>query len=560
MRRWLSWSLAPLTLLVLAAIVTLSLALWVDTESNPANAIGTDTLAAPTGLGLVAAGGNNTLTWTPTSSTWAGGYTVQRSLTSGSGYSFLATVPGQASNGYVDAVGSGGFETVTFMSVTSLVQTTASTSMVITKPAGTVLNDLLIATVSTQNDTTISPPAGWTQLGQLTEQNDVTMGVWYRVAGGSEPASYTFTWDSSRESNGAILRYDGADPVAPIDVSAITSNETSSPLAPSVTTTVSNAVVLRLFGSEGEVLESPVGDTYPGATTGRYAIETSCACSVSVSSAGADAAQATAGASGTASFSITDSEQWVAATVALTPNYVPPSTYYYVVNAYFQNWTSPNSNEASGSGGGGFIVARLGAWGTGTSHTAPAGTDRALVFVAGAEGSAGLPDLTSVTYGGQALTQIVQDNAGASTFDAAEIWVLSEAGIAAASGSTFIVNWTNSPDNLSYAHAFYSDVNQASLTGATAINNSDAATPNPITTASLATANGDMVVTGVISGNPGSYTAGNGFTLAVSTSFDSTATLGAAEKRATGAAETPSMQHSGPNRQAIGGIVLQATP
>ena len=531
MRRWLSWSLAPLTILALATIVTLSLALWVDTESNAANAIGTDTLAAPTGLGLVAAGGNNTLTWTPTTSTWAAGYTVQRSLTSGSGYAFLATVPGQASNGYVDAVGSGGFETVTFMSVTSLVQTTESTSMVITKPAGTVLNDLLIATVSTQNDTTISPPAGWTQLGQLTEQNDVTMGFWYRVAGGSEPASYTFTWTQSERSNGAILRYSGVDPAAPIDASAITNGDNSSPTAPAVTTTVSNAMVVRLFGAEGEGLESPVSDTYPPATTGRYAIETACGCSRSVTSAGADATQASAGSSGTAAFSITAGNQWVAATVALTPNYVPPTTYYYVVNAYFQNWTSPNSNEASGSGTAP-TVARLGSWATGFSHTAQAGSNRALVFVWAAEDISSAPSNSAVTYGGQAMTLVASRSAGTGSYNSVEVWILNETGIAAASGSAFVVTPVGSPpsDAAGASHAFFGGVNQASLTGATAVASTDVSTPNPITTAALANTSGDMVIVGAAAGFAGTYTPQNGFALGTNEVLSLTMTLGTSGK------------------------------
>jgi hypothetical protein len=105
-------------MLALTLIVGVSLALGVDTEANAAKALSTNTLAAPSSLTASdSPPGSVTLNWTSTGSTWAGGYQVHRSVTSGSGYGFLASVPGQSSPSYVDPVGGGGFETVTFMSV-----------------------------------------------------------------------------------------------------------------------------------------------------------------------------------------------------------------------------------------------------------------------------------------------------------------------------------------------------------------------------------------------------------------------------------------------------------
>ena len=374
MRRWITPFIPVSAVLALAAIVSVSLALWVDTETNAANTLGTDTLAAPTSLTASdTPPGSVTLNWTPTASTWAGGYNVHRGTTSGCCYSFLAAVPGQASSSYVDPVGGGGFETITFQSVATASASSGVQSLVIAKPSGTAQDDLLIAVLSTdtgESGENFSPPAGWTVITDRETSgvsppadDNLQFAVWYKVATAAEPADYTFTWGSDEDAVGAILRYDGVNPSTPIDASADAVGSSAAPQAPTVTTTVSNAMVVRLFGSNDDDLPTPVGDVYPAGTIGRYAQETDGG-GGDTTSAGADAIQAVAGATGTADFTLAASEKWVATTVALIPNPLPPATYYYVVEATFQNWTSPFSNEASGDGQTP-VVARIGGWGHG---------------------------------------------------------------------------------------------------------------------------------------------------------------------------------------------------
>jgi hypothetical protein len=70
-------------------------------------AIGTDTLSPPTALAAIG-GASATLTWVPSLDLATTGYDIQRSVTSGSGYSLVATVtPGTASGG-VDAPATAG--------------------------------------------------------------------------------------------------------------------------------------------------------------------------------------------------------------------------------------------------------------------------------------------------------------------------------------------------------------------------------------------------------------------------------------------------------------------
>ncbi|PZC44511.1 MAG: hypothetical protein DK306_001817 [Chloroflexi bacterium] len=136
-----------LTLPMLAGVV---FAVWVDSEPNASNAVGTGILAPPTSLTASDTPvGSVTLGWTPTTSTWAAGYTVQRSLTSGSGYGFLATVPGQASSAYVDVVGG---------SDTALIGSWA-TGLTHTAPAGT--DRALVVIAGSEDTSTVTLGTAW---------------------------------------------------------------------------------------------------------------------------------------------------------------------------------------------------------------------------------------------------------------------------------------------------------------------------------------------------------------------------------------------------------------
>jgi len=118
----------------------------------------------------------------------------------------------------------------------------------------------------------------------------------------------------------------------------------------------------------------------------------------------------------------------------------------------------------------------------GYDHEAPAGSDRMLLVFCHAETDEGpgedpvaeTVDFTAVTYGGQALVQVVEllqwQQGGAGYSVTAEIWALDEAGIQAAAGST-IVATTTGPDSDSEARrissVFYENIDQADPFGPT---------------------------------------------------------------------------------------------
>ena len=86
-----------------------------------------------------------------------------------------------------------------------------------------------------------------------------------------------------------------------------------------------------------------------------------------------------------------------------------------------------------------------GNWGTGTTHTAEPGYNRALIFFAHAEHPSGTVTLNSVTYGSQPMTKIIDQVVGTGYTANVTAFILDEAGIATASNDTFVPVWIPRP-------------------------------------------------------------------------------------------------------------------
>ncbi|MEW6513263.1 MAG: DUF6701 domain-containing protein [Pseudomonadota bacterium] len=121
-------------------------------------------------------------------------------------------------------------------------------------PAGTLADDVLIATVAVRPRTvTITPPAGWTQLqshqSTNTDAASTRMTTWWRRAATGETGPYTFTLSAGHTGvAGGIVGFSGVDTTTPIDVSG--GNTTPSGFthqANGVTTTVNGAMLVTAF-------------------------------------------------------------------------------------------------------------------------------------------------------------------------------------------------------------------------------------------------------------------------------------------------------------------------
>lgn len=108
-------------------------------------------------------------------------------------------------------------------------QASGTSSITLNKPTGTVSGDVLVAHIGTSNGPALTTPSGWTQIPNLAGiiNADQRLVSYYKVAGGSEPASYTFTTGATDGIAGGIAAYTGVDTTAPIaGTPAQTLNET----------------------------------------------------------------------------------------------------------------------------------------------------------------------------------------------------------------------------------------------------------------------------------------------------------------------------------------------
>jgi hypothetical protein len=126
--------------------------------------------------------------------------------------------------------------------------TSATTSVSVTKPTGVIDGDLLIGVVAVRS-TTGSPatPSGWNLLDTTSVGNDKCYSF-YKVASG-EGASQAFTCTGATTMTASVMAYKDAHPTLPIDAHASASNSVSvtTVTAPDITTTGLNRTLLRFY-------------------------------------------------------------------------------------------------------------------------------------------------------------------------------------------------------------------------------------------------------------------------------------------------------------------------
>ena len=216
----------------------------------------------------------------------------------------------------LDSVGGG--SGVIFEEFTEKKANNNATSLTIDLPSGTSEGDLLIACVATDADeaSSLAAPAGWNVVDIGQEGGTMTFGVWWKLATASESSTQQFTWSTGQKGWGFIMRFTGHDATSPIDASATANGTSSSPTSPAVTTTVDNAMILRLGGFDNNKVT--VGDTgLVGHTT--ITMDKSGNSGGNVSAGAGHTTLTTAGDSGTANFTLTGSEQYRTVTIAIKP-------------------------------------------------------------------------------------------------------------------------------------------------------------------------------------------------------------------------------------------------
>ena len=154
----------------------------------------------------------------------------------------------------------------TFVAYSNL-DSLSGTSINVPKPSGIAANDILIAQLrNSQGANWTTAATGWTKITQNNNSSNFGQAVFWKLATGAEPATYTFTAAASASLGGSILAFRGIDTTAPIQAFSGTAPSGSPVTVPSITTTSVNALVVVMVGADSG---SPVY-TLPAGLTSIY--------------------------------------------------------------------------------------------------------------------------------------------------------------------------------------------------------------------------------------------------------------------------------------------------
>lgn len=195
---------------------------------------------------------------------------------------------------------------IAFVGASQAENGSGSSTLVITKPTGVAEGGLMVATVTAAGTGAVTTPSGWTVIKSLTGTT-LRQVTYYKVAGGSEPASYSWSLGSSRAASGGIVDYSGVNQTVPVDATASTSGESGNGSAPTVTTSAADELILAVASFATGTTVTP-----DASTTERIDAN-----SATNTTAVADFAQASAGATTAKTITPAAAGAWIGQTIAL---------------------------------------------------------------------------------------------------------------------------------------------------------------------------------------------------------------------------------------------------
>ena len=198
--------------------------------------------------------------------------------------------------------------------VTTTVNATASNSVTVARPAGTVAGDVLVSCL-TLNGSAVSAsgvPAGWVRIAAVTGVTNPHVFGYYHVATSSEPATYQWSLTSSVTAGAGIARYTGVSTTAPLDATPTSASGAASTTGtvPGVTTASAGAMVVGCMGVNSSsttlTIGSPSGMAEAWDIGGkRHEL--------------ADAVQPVPGGSGSKAWTFSNAREWAGWLTALRP-------------------------------------------------------------------------------------------------------------------------------------------------------------------------------------------------------------------------------------------------
>jgi hypothetical protein len=161
---------------------------------------------------------------------------------------------------------------IAFRAVATNTATSSPSSVTITKPTGTVDNDVMLAGLSCDGGS-ITPPAGWTLVQSLPSTDADQIFEVYRKVAASEGANYQFNLSGVFEVVGAIVSYSGCDTTTPVNQSSERAGgsdeaDPQTVVATAITPSVNDCMIVY-FGSVDLTNTATVTWTHPGGYTER---------------------------------------------------------------------------------------------------------------------------------------------------------------------------------------------------------------------------------------------------------------------------------------------------
>jgi hypothetical protein len=157
----------------------------------------------------------------------------------------------------------------------SFVVAGATSSIILGVPSGTASGQLMLAFLTWEGPWTVTPPSGgtWALLslpggqtnpyGYNIGEEGMNTAVYYRYAGASEPASYTWNFSNTAYPVGGIVTLSGTIASGPLDTSSQNNASSAAPTALSITTAAAGNYLFAWYGTtvSGSTLTPPAGYT-----------------------------------------------------------------------------------------------------------------------------------------------------------------------------------------------------------------------------------------------------------------------------------------------------------
>lgn len=200
---------------------------------------------------------------------------------------------------------------IAYVAAATVIEFGGTASVVCNKPAGTADGHVMVAFVwiydNPAGDVT-TPPSGWTLIGACSAAvANIVQRAYIKVAGPSEPSSYTWVISNLDVCGIGIVDYSGVDAATPQDVTATANSGTgANRTATGVTTATDGAViVVGTSGNTQNITVDPSGMSNRATWSRRNMYDQT----ISVAGATGDKVATSAA----------DADGWAAALVALRP-------------------------------------------------------------------------------------------------------------------------------------------------------------------------------------------------------------------------------------------------